>query len=188
VACGKITLDQALPPSDAGSGELALPRAEVRAQLAGLCIAKAIVRTSTQECPRPEDLADCASTHCDLDACLRECADYTACLDGEAEPCASSCPATPACTQCAGAVASCAIGHCVALLNCAVPTPHGPCSKVEACCAQQGGGRAAYCLDALRKLEMVSGDPSCVGLMYDADFNRNFANNPRCDFGFDAGF
>ena len=75
----------------------------------------------------------------------------------------------------------CMLGFCDEVLSCAAPSaPNGPCRKVEACCRKQREGVDA-CLELLARTERLSGDPSCAGLLEDAAFLGDLANDPPCD-------
>jgi hypothetical protein len=74
-------------------------------------------------------------------------------------------------------------GFCEDTFRCAAPpTPGGPCTQLEACCATQRDGRAPGCLAFVQRIEKLSGDPSCIGAMHDWDFLTNGANDPPCAF------
>lgn len=180
VACGPIELMADAGASlDASSSDGGGVRADIRAQIAGYCQYEAL--SPTPACPVPQRVVDCACTHCDLSACLSACSDFATCLEGEPDACATSCPVDQACSDCMSSVQQCLLGFCLDDVACAVPTPGGPCSKVEACCTMQTS-RAQECLATVQKIEKLSGDPSCVGLMHDQDFLTNIANDPPCNF------
>jgi hypothetical protein len=168
IACGPIVRAEDAPPVTApakGQG----PSSELKAQLAGLCLGRQIVRDNAQTCPDPEALARCAGAHCELDACVPICADYLACLEQESDPCQSACLPDNPCSDCQNKVWQCTLGFCLSEIACASPvTPDGPCAQLEACCAMQGDG-AASCLETVHLLEKLSGDPSCFGAMHDWD-------------------
>jgi hypothetical protein len=169
-ACGQIVRGEPVA-LDAGAARDDTTAVALRAQIAGLCVAKMIVRDNTQECPNPAELAKCASDHCALDACLAKCTDYLACLGRAADPCAAAftCEIDNDCSNCQLDVTMCTFGYCADTVACASPiTPGGPCSQLEACCAMQGEG-AASCLDTVHAIEKFSGDPSCAGAMQDWD-------------------
>ena len=186
LACGVI----APAPGDAGDASPAgatgpLPSPAILAQLAGLCFWRAM--SPTGQCPDPEKLADCACTHCGLSACLSECSSYAACLEGDPDGgCASSCPMDGTCAACTSNNLRCLLGFCPEQVNCAVPTPGGPCSQLESCCATQRGPHAAQCLAAVQEIEKIGGDPSCFGTEDDGDFLTHAAYDPPCNFD-DAG-
>jgi hypothetical protein len=188
LACGTIApapddagASTAAPPSDAG----AIPSAAIRAQVAGLCEYRSF--SPTPQCPDSEKLTDCACTHCDLSACLSQCSNYTACLAGQPDAgCAAACPVDPVCTECRSDIFECLLGFCPDVVSCNVPTPGGPCSEVEACCAMQHGPRAQQCLAAIQSIEKLGGDQTCIGLMHDGDFLSHAAFDPPCNFD-DAG-
>jgi hypothetical protein len=175
-ACGQIVRSDPVE-LDAGSARDNTTPVALRAQIAGLCLAKMIVRDNTQECPNPAELAKCASEHCALDACVAKCTAYLACVGADADPCSAgfSCAIDDECSNCQLDVSMCAFGHCSDLVACAAPiTPGGPCSQLEACCAMQGDG-AASCLDTVHALEKFSGDPTCAGAMQDWDTTAHLA-------------
>jgi len=177
VACGVIGRDAnivqvALPPPDEG------PPIEVRAQVAGLCLAKMIVHDGMNDCPNLEELVSCASEHCEVAACLKQCADFSACVGAAPDVCAASftCPIDKACAGCQTSVQTCSIGFCAEQVACAPPvTPDGPCSQLEACCAMQPNDVAASCLETVLLIEKLSGDPSCRGVMQDWDTTAHLA-------------
>ena len=181
LACGVIEQGKASQPSKPREPQQGAELSdEVRAYVGGLCATKLIARTTTDECPKPKAYADCAAEHCELDSCIEACADYASCLKDESDPCAGTCPQSDACAACVMSTFQCVLGSCPEVVACAAPpTPGGPCSKVEACCMQQGD-RAGFCLDLLRQVERLSGDPSCEGLLNDWDFLENIANDPPC--------
>jgi hypothetical protein len=172
MACGVIQLDESQPPPTeptAGATEVSLLG---RAQIAGLCFGGLFVRTNEHQCPDPKELTECAQVHCPLDACVARCGDYLACTTKEKDPCsvAYTCPVDDACAQCQGDVTQCVFMFCTDEIACAAPvTPDGPCSKLKACCDLQGD-KADSCLEAVKVLEQLSGDPSCNGAMHDWDF------------------
>jgi hypothetical protein len=175
-ACGQIVRGEPVA-LDAGAARDDTTPVALRAQVAGLCLAKMIVRDNAQECPNPAELAKCASEHCALDACLAKCTDYLACLGRDADPCAAgfTCEIDDDCSNCQQDVTTCTFGYCADAVACASPiTPGGPCSQLEACCAMQGD-LAASCLDTVHALEKFSGDPSCAGAMQDWDTTAHLA-------------
>jgi hypothetical protein len=188
VACGQIVAGVEAPIAGAGvaADSVVNVRMEVRAQFAGWCLAQKIVKASSDNCPNPQALIDCSETRCQLSTCLASCADYAACLDKAPDPCAamSDCAMSAACTECNSKLVQCSLNLCFDVLACAPPiTPDGPCVKLEACCASQAE-RAEVCLDLVKRLERLSGDPSCYGVMFDEDFKHNLINDtPECDFG-----
>jgi hypothetical protein len=186
VACGQIGAGVAAPVAGAAADSVVNVRSEVRAQFAGWCLAQKIVKSPGASCPGPEALVDCAQTRCQLAACLSTCADYAACQDKTPEPCAamSDCTMSAECTECTSNLLRCSLNYCFDVVACAAPsTPNGPCVKLEACCATQGD-RAEVCVDLVKRLEQLSGDPSCYGAMFDEDFKHNLLiKSPECDFG-----
>jgi hypothetical protein len=179
LACGVITADQSAPTSEAGPADAGANadasglRAEVLAQLAGICLARKVNPKVGPGCPDPQAFARCAEEHCALSACAAACADYSACLQQSADVCKSGCSMTQPCGDCSNRTTRCAIDYCAGMLACATTvTPGGPCSKVEACCAKQGE-RAEQCLTLVHQAEQLSGDGSCMGLILDQDFNGN---------------
>jgi hypothetical protein len=172
IACGQIVRADDVALGQPSSADAGVPT-KIRAQLAGLCLGKMIVRDNAQECPNPDEVVKCASTHCELDACLATCSDYVACLksDTTGDPCSAAftCSVDEACSTCQSQVTNCLLGFCPDLVACAAPiTPDGPCSQLEACCAMQGDS-AATCLETVHVIEKFSGDPSCAGAMLDWD-------------------
>lgn len=186
VACGTIELGETPPVPDAGAGAK-LPPVAIRAVLGGLCLEKVVARNNDQSCPDPMAYDECVRANCSFNQCLAPCADQIACLkalpqDGSADLC-SSCnsESNMTCSDCLGNLRSCAVGFCLDQLSCAAPpTPGGPCSKLEACCAMQGD-RAQSCLDSVHLLERISGDPSCNGVMHDWDTTAHLL--VPCNFG-----
>lgn len=177
VACGPI-----VPLADAGAAlpaDAALPPLGLLAQVGGFCEVESF--SPTPGCPDPARVAACACTHCDLSTCLNDCADYIDCLQAEAGSCTSDCPRAPACSDCMTQMLPCLIGFCVDDVACGHPTPGGPCTRLEACCATQGP-RAQSCLGAVTFVEKLGGDTSCKGLMMDQDFLMNTAYDPPCTF------
>lgn len=175
LACGEIVRaqDAALStPQARATG----PSQRVRAAIGGMCVGQMIVRDDTHECPKPREVDECATEHCEFDACLESCKDYSACLaTAPDDPCSLqfSCEISTECARCTGEVFSCAFGFCPEVLTCAAPvTPGGPCSKLEACCALQGD-KSVDCFETVRLIERVSGDPSCYGAMHDWDLNSH---------------
>jgi hypothetical protein len=186
VACGTI-MPAAGAASDAGiASGVALP-AEVRAQLAGICVVRQIVRTGGDSCPDAERYAECADMHCELSACYQACADSTSCMAGASDVCAGECPQSADCFACISRVAQCSFSLCAELLACAPPTtPGGPCTELEQCCMRQGP-RVQYSLELAHQAESLSGDSTCAGLLRDADFTTSVAYDPQCNSDADAG-
>jgi hypothetical protein len=173
LACGVIMLDDSAPPaasSDAGAAsDVSLLG---RAQIAGLCLGNSLVRDNKQQCPDPKELSACAQEHCQLDSCIAMCADYLACTTKADDPCsvAFTCEIDQDCSRCQGSVQMCVFSFCAEQISCAAPsTPDGPCSQLRACCALQGD-MADSCLELVKMIEKISGDPSCRGVMSDWDF------------------
>lgn len=177
IACGEITrapdaVSAPAPGADSGPPVSTAAHAAV----AGLCLTQMIVRDNEQECPNPVELAKCARQHCELDRCNEVCSEYMTCLDESDDPCslAFACDITNECSLCQGEVTECVWGFCADQIACAPPvTPDGPCSKLEACCAMQGDDAEA-CLEVVRAVERLSGDPSCYGIMQDWDVNSHY--------------
>jgi hypothetical protein len=177
LACGEIVAEA---EADAGAamgsdaGQQLEPRLEARAALAGACTLKAAVRdTADDQCPDPETLVDCATTHCELSSCYSQCQDYITCLEPEADVCAApSCTIDQTCIACMSRVFACEIDFCVDAIACGKPTPGGPCSKLEDCCRTQGDF-TDRCLMLVHQLASLSGDPTCVGVMKDWDWNTH---------------
>jgi hypothetical protein len=176
-ACGVIMRDETAPAS-APAPDAAVVDAvpiELRAQIAGLCGARNIVRDNMQECPNPKELETCSRAHCDIDRCVRTCSDsgYIACLQREGDdPCeaANICEIDQKCADCSADVSSCTFSFCLDEIACAAPvSPDGPCSQLLACCSMQGD-MAPMCLDIVQALAKLSGDPSCYGAQHDWDF------------------
>jgi hypothetical protein len=172
-ACGVIMLDAAAPSPDTGDQLDAVPL-ELRAQIAGLCLARSIVRDNAQECPNAKELEACSRAHCDLDPCVQVCSGsgYIACLQREPDGCAAEpiCEIDAKCAECQSMVSSCTFNFCANQIACAAPvTPGGPCSQLQACCAMQGD-MAPMCLELVQTIAKFSGDPSCYGIQHDWDF------------------
>jgi hypothetical protein len=173
IACGVVMRDATAPEptvqDPAATSDVPLL---ARAQIAGVCTSQSFVRANTQACPDPKALTACAQEHCQLDACVATCADYVACTSKADNPCsvAFTCPIDEACATCQGTVQMCVFNFCTDEIACAAPpSPDGPCSQLAACCALQGD-MAQSCLETVRLVEKLSGDPSCFGLMRDWDF------------------
>jgi hypothetical protein len=66
----------------------------------------------------------------------------------------------------------CSLNYCEDIVACTQPTPGGPCSKLEDCCRTQGD-YADRCLALVHQLGGLSGDPSCLGVMQDWDWNTH---------------
>jgi hypothetical protein len=172
LACGEIVAAPETMP-DASVPDVPEPSLETQSALAGYCALKSAARDSTDPCPDRQQLVDCATTHCELSTCFDECADYASCADQEADVCtATSCAMDKACLACTGHVVQCLFEFCADALACAVPTPDGPCTKLEHCCATQGDF-ADRCLMLVHQLSGISGDPSCNGVMKDWDWNTH---------------
>jgi hypothetical protein len=171
VACGVIMFDESAPPASDAGAATDVPLL-ARAQVAGLCLGKSLVRDNLQQCPDPAELSTCAQEHCQLDSCVATCADYLACTSKADDPCsvAFTCEITKDCSSCQGSVQMCAFSFCSDQFSCAAPpTEGGPCSQLRACCALQGD-MANSCLELVSMIEKISGDPSCFGVMRDWDF------------------
>lgn len=188
-ACGRIT---AHPDNlaDAGSAPSSVSMS-VRAQVAGICVAKQVVKRSTSDaCPDPVAYTDCAEMHCGLAACVQQqCADYARCLAKASDECVSGCAQTTECARCSAQITQCVLGHCLDVLACGMETMAtlgGPCSQLEACCMRQGA-RTQYCLDLAHEAEKISGDATCIGLLSDHDFNTSLASDSPCYPDADAG-
>jgi hypothetical protein len=189
IDCG-IIQREAVGEREAGtSGNVNGVSLEVRAVVAGLCFGQAEARTSTVQCPDPQTIVDCATAHCDLDACVAKCPSYAACTAMQADPCANplACSAdSDDCVQCLSTMLNCtALGFCAKDYLCAdAPTPGGPCTQLEACCKTQGD-RAQSCLDTIHLLESYNGDTGCYDAEHDWDVITHM--DPPCVFT-DAGF
>jgi hypothetical protein len=184
LACGTIAVTDGAVPTELRSLTVR-PRDDVIAQLAGVCI---LVQTSSElptvegapRCPDPAKITDCITTHC-VSHCMDICADHLACLSAESDACASACEPSMQCKTCLDGAAQCSLGFCRPVFSCAPPpTPNGPCTELRACCARQGS-LTASCLEYAELLENLSGDPSCLGAIYDWDFNTNFVYRSPCD-------
>jgi hypothetical protein len=170
IACGVITLDETEPAGIPDSVK-DVPLLG-RAQIAGLCFGGLVGRSNDQACPDPKELTECAAAHCQLDACVAKCSDFLACTTKEKDPCsvAFTCDIDNPCAECQGEIQSCMFTFCTDVVACAAPpTPDGACSKLVACCNLQGD-MSDGCLQVVRALEKLSGDPSCMGAMHDWDF------------------
>ena len=176
LACGVITRTADAEPTPQVVKD-ANYTSELRAVVGGLCLARMIVRDNTQSCPNPDELDECERAHCELDSCIAQCGEYLTCIQQSNEPACDSaytCPIPQACADCQSRVVSCSFGFCVNALACAAPVmPGGPCSQLEACCAQQGD-QATQCLESVHLLEKISGDPSCLGAMHDWDATAHY--------------
>jgi hypothetical protein len=172
LACGIIELDPArsLPPYEPKTQ----PSAELRAHAAGLCVHTRVVRASSDvPCPNREKLTHCASVHCKLSECVDTCADYLSCIERAGVSCHEECIPDDGCEACTAQVFQCTLAFCEDEVSCAAPpTPAGPCSALQACCARQGP-IAENCFDLARILTRVSGDPTCEGALHDWDFLTN---------------
>jgi hypothetical protein len=182
LACGMIARGPDDPAADAGGA--AIPPVTVSAELAGYCAFSSAVPSGALSCATAQKAVDCANVHCDLAGCLGVCADHVACVEGQPDACAASgaCEPSSTCATCIQDLENCMIGFCFASLACAVPTPGGPCSKLEACCNQQGKF-AEECLDGIHGLETLGGDLSCSSAMNDWDFNAHLAVPCQWDGG-----
>jgi hypothetical protein len=176
-ACGVIgRADDIATPATMTTTMTTPPSLAARAVVAGMCLSQMIVRDNQNACPDPTQLTQCASAHCELDACLATCASFTACVDHNITPDADACGGMwkcsldEACATCQGNITQCTFGFCSDVVACASPvSPDGPCAKLEACCAMQGDDSAQSCLDTVHLIEKLSGDPSCYGAMHDWD-------------------
>lgn len=186
LACGAITRVPGTPPDPATLPPLPVARAEVEAQLAGICLGRNMSSMWDDTCPNAENLAQCAKTHCELEPCLRHCSNYVSCLEASPDNCTAACfPDGGECGKCMGDVLLCAVnGFCAEQLHCAKPTPGGPCSELEACCMRQGE-RAQVCLKLARQLAAQGGgDNACISFAQDEDFLTNLIYDPVCTFSF----
>lgn len=174
LACGMIARGPDVPAADADGASL--PPVAVSAELTGFCAFNPVLSSGGASCTTAQKAVDCATVHCDLAGCLGVCADHVTCVEGQSDVCAASgtCQPSSACAGCMEGLENCMIGFCFASLACAMPTPGGPCSKLEACCNQQGKF-AEGCLDGIHALEALGGDPSCSSAMTDWDFNTHLA-------------
>lgn len=172
LACGVVMrADEPVvsPPTKTSPSKTPLAQ---RAVIAGMCVANIIVRDNLQKCPDPKALTACADEHCNLEACVQKCANYLACTAQAEDPCsvAATCEVDDACGTCNSEVVQCGFMFCADVIACAAPpTPGGPCSQLEACCAQQGD-EAMSCLSTVQLLAKLSGDASCLGAIHDWDF------------------
>jgi hypothetical protein len=186
LACGPIVLQPNQSVVDSGRSDAAPLSADIRAQVAGLCVDRVVATVATGSsdagCPDPERLAECACMHCELGACLEACSDYVACLQDASDGCAAACPASNACASCKSNMVQCMFGFCGDTVACAPPfTPGGPCTDLETCCSRQGN-RENECLAGAHQLEMIGGDVSCNGALHDTVVLTMgiLANNPSC--------
>jgi hypothetical protein len=166
LACGKVVR----APDEAPAAPL--PPVGASAELAGLCVWKALQTTSGATCPDANAVAGCAGTHCRISDCVGACADHVSCVEQLASPCDATtpCPTSDACTTCEADLQNCMVGFCLPELSCGPKaTPGGPCLKVEQCCDKQGA-YAEQCLDAIQLLANLGGDASCSSAMNDWDF------------------
>jgi len=181
LVCGMIARGPDVPAAEGGAP---LPPVAVSAELTGYCAFHPATTSGIASCTSAQKAVDCANVHCDLAGCLGVCADRVACVEAQPDACAAtdSCQPSSACAGCMQDLESCMIGFCLPSLACAMPTPGGPCSQLEACCNQQGKFGEG-CLDAIRALEAIGGDPSCSSAMNDWDFNTHLAVPCRWDGG-----
>lgn len=171
LACGKVARAPDQPPAGP------LPPVEVAGQLAGFCTWSSQVAVKTADCPKASTFVDCADVHCDVTKCNAPCADLVTCVEGLTNACdvtgVAACPVSDACNACRQDLQGCAVNFCLTTLGCsAPPTPGGPCTKLEQCCAKQGDA-AEGCLDSIRLLAQTGGDVSCASGMNDWDFNAH---------------
>jgi hypothetical protein len=146
-------------------------------QLAGLCGPAPIPETS--DCPNVDTLAECALTHC-VAPCLDSCTEYAACLSASSEICTAACEPSPVCGSCLATTNQCTIGFCIEELACSPPpTPGGPCTELRKCCERQGP-LVESCMAYAEIVERLSGDSSCVGALWDWDFNTNYVYRSPC--------
>ena len=146
---------------------------DLRAAIAGSCAFSALAPDASPPCPDPGALVDCATAHCGLSTCVGECSDYLSCLKGQPSACTpGNCAMSPACSACTSGMTPCLLGFCEDQVGCGKVTPGGPCSRVEACCRTQGD-YTDQCLMLTQEFEKLSGDPSCVGVMTDWDWNTH---------------
>ncbi len=156
------------------------PQNAVVEQLAGLCLLDATPRTADSQpgCPNVDTLTDCAFTHC-IAQCLDQCAEYTACLQASGERCTAACPPNEACDKCLATSIQCTLGFCPDELACTPPTPGGPCTELRQCCERQGP-LVESCMTYADTMERLGGDPSCLGALWDWDFNTNYVYRSPC--------
>lgn len=172
VACGVIGVDEDAPPptviDPAAVSDIPLVG---KAVVAGICVGGLFARNNEQECPNPKELTACAQEHCQLDDCVATCRGWLGCTTETDDVCDNSlaCELDGPCGDCQADTQQCVLNFCVDKLTCAAPpTPDGPCAKLVACCGMQGD-MAETCLETVRTLEKLSGDPSCLGVMQDWD-------------------
>jgi len=176
--CGQIV------PADAGPAVGGAPLSPaIAGQLGGLCLLSSIAIGQTQSdgktCPDAEAFGKCAATHCDLSRCATECAEHQGCLERASEPCSGECVASEPCSTCLDGF-RCALGFCAEHIACAAPRiPNGHCEQLEACCRRQGP-LVEGCLQQAHQLELLGGDPTCLGILYDWDFNTNVTYRSPC--------
>ena len=155
------------------------PRPEVVAALGNLCVFRALPEWQrSTPCPDPVELNTCVLEHC-VGACLERCSDHIACLDAASDPCEVDCQPETDCRACLGPQ-QCALGFCAKHLACAPPvTPEGPCTELRECCVHQGP-LAETCAKFVTSIEGLGGDATCLGTLFDWDFNTNFAYRHPC--------
>jgi hypothetical protein len=170
IACGEIVREPGEPPVVSDAAER-VPVA-LRAVVTGHCFLKQ--PDAPAECSDPARLVECATTHCELSACVDACTEYVACLAMHPDPCdgATSCIPDADCGRCVGSMPACVFGYCFEQLACAPPpTPNGPCSTLRECCAIQGEFTQP-CLGFVEQFERLSGDRTCIGTIHDWDWNQ----------------
>ena len=177
LACGKIEVGKhgALA---AAVDETRRPSDTVVLDAAGLCVLGLVGSDAAVSCPDIPRLAECTFSHC-VAGCLDVCGDYLGCIQGEATACNGACIPADECNKCLGTPA-CALGFCGDSLACAPPpTPDGPCRELRECCQRQGP-LVSGCMAFVELAESLGGDGSCLGTLYDWDFNTNVAYRSPC--------
>jgi hypothetical protein len=153
----------------------------MRNLLLGGCTLMSAVPDATT-CTGWDELYECASRNCELAACEKTCAAYSACAGAAPDACnvEATCPKSEECDACSYSVFSCAIEPCALLVRCAMPSADGPCSKLAACCQTQRD--PAKCLAYLDRVAQVSGDEICQTFIEDQSVLDTYFNDPPCQF------
>jgi len=156
-----------------------------RAVIAGLCNVQRVLAARGRPigCPGRESLEDCSARNCGLDSCVATCPRYIQCLVAASDACEVDqlCVPEDACITCLSQVQSCGlIQQCANTYACAVPTPGGLCSKLEACCAaQRNPDFARACVAWVKQAETVAGDEGCTEVTRNG-FATKLATDPPC--------
>jgi hypothetical protein len=157
------------------------PSNVVALQLAGVCgLGRPLSRADAgPSCPDPESSSKCLLTHC-LAPCIDVCAQHIACLEASSEVCTADCELMGPCANCLQQAAPCMLNFCRHEFACSPPpTPGGPCTQLRECCMRQGPV-VEGCMGYAQILEDLSGDPSCLGGLWDRDVNTNFTYRSPC--------